>query len=151
MSLEGYREVPFACRWAYARTRADRLSMRRADDMCQRAMRREAGEPPEPEVITPGYQPPISTEARYSRSKGKHGRRRGSKGDDPAPSMQKRPSGNWSALAEHRTVGELTAGIDTRHIPRSSPPNQPPICRAAFPLPWCSRASAIQNRGDTAS
>ena len=98
--------------------------------------------------ILPGYQPPISTEARYSRSRGKHGRRRGE--DDPAPLNAKRPGGNRSVA--HRTVGEGDRrSLAPRRIPRPPPPNQPPIRRAAFRLPWCSRAPAIQTRGDAAS
>jgi len=83
-------------------------------------------EPHEPLLALPTYQPPVSTEARYARSKGRYGRRRGE--DDPAPQMQSAPVGAGALRIGWSGRGHCLEGnSDTRRIPRPPPHNQPPI------------------------
>lgn len=60
-------------------------------------------DPPAPPLALPGYLPPVSAEVRYSRSKGRYGRRRG---DDDA-SMQKRPGWNLGAFVSLSLTREI--------------------------------------------
>jgi hypothetical protein len=133
----GYRIVPLASRWLFVRTRTDRLALRRFDGNCLAAMRRAEGEPPAGASIPVGDQPPpVSLEARYARSRGRYGRRRGE--DDHSASNAKRPGWNRGVAYWGRSATRPPE-LDIRFIADRSPHNQALALRAAF---WSSRDRA---------
>ena len=95
--------------------------------------------PQQPASILPTYLPPLTTEARYARSRGRYGRHR-SGDDDHAALNAQRPSWSWSAA--HWTVG--TAGTLAPGVYPTVPHTiKRPISRAASRP---SRARARQPR-----
>jgi hypothetical protein len=144
----GYRIVPLASRWLFVRSRTDRLALRRFDGNCLAAMRRATGEPPAGASIPVGDKPPpVSMEARYARSRGRFGRRRGE--DDHSALNAKRPGWNRGVAYWGRSA-TATAGIDTRFIADRSPNNQAPELRAAFWLS-CARARPSHRQRERAA
>lgn len=104
---------------------------------------------PAPTSLPLAYLPPVTAEARYSRSRGRYGRHRG--GEDPDGSLKcKAPQLEAGALHKG-TVGNDRRNSGTRRIPDRPPHNQAPDLPRGLPAVACSRAPATQTEGDATS